>query len=1178
MNGSVELTLTATGAGTCPDAVSSMILSITGAPVASAGEDSTLCTSEVSYTLAGTASNYSSVLWTTSGSGSYDDPTLLEATYTPDLNDFNTGLVTLTLTAYGNGSCDSVSDEMILTLVIASTAYAGPDAAICEGENFQLTEATADNYLSLAWASSGTGIFNDTTILNPVYTPGTNDILNGSVELTLTATGEGTCPDAVSSMILSITGAPVASAGEDSTLCTSEVSYTLAGTASNYSSVLWTTSGSGSFDDPTLLEAKYTPDLNDFNTGLVILTLTAYGNGACGSTSDEMILTLVIAATAYTGPDAAICEGDTFGLTEATADNYLSLAWTSSGTGTFSANGILNPVYTPSADDILNGSVELTLTATGEGTCPDAVSSMILSISMMAIADAGDDTTLCSDSNITLSGTAYNYSSILWTTSGTGTFNDPALLNAIYTPGLTDINTGLVTLTLTAFGNGSCSEAADEVILIIIQQAVVFAGENDTVCEGTAYQLTGAFESNTEGRIWTTSGTGTFDDTTALHPLYTPGPDDIQAGSVLLIMTSQPVAPCDPVSDTLILSIVQQVVVYAGPNAAICWDENASFVLTDATADNFSALRWATSGTGSFSDNTILNPVYTLSTADLDAGTVILTLVANSIGNICPADSSEMILSITTLVVTEMVIHATCENENDGSVILTALGGTLPYTYTLNGVSDTIGEFTGLMPGTYSYRVIDSIGCEAEGTVTVGVVDDHAPEITCPPPVTVNADEGECFALEIDLGLPVATDNCGIGTVTSDFAQLFPSGQVPVGTHTIQWIATDVHGNTDTCTQSLTVVDNEPPVIQCQDVYSVASAGNCSMYVEVPVPVVSDNCGAYSPVNSVNGQSNASGYYPLGVTKVIWTVEDMHGNRDTCLSTVTAVSTVIANDDYASTLNNVPINIFILGNDLYCIGSNNPITVSVVEEPEHGLYYLNSDIRFLDYAPDFGFSGVDSLKYELCDYTGACDTATVYIIVEYFNQKPVARDDLDSTTMNIPVVIDVLANDYDPDGRIVNYEILTAPLHGASIKIMVDSTILYSPFNDYIGSDEFTYQIYDDGNPPLSDTATVRIEVFRKDILPEPPFIIYNALTPNGDGINDYWKIKGIELYPTNRVVIMDRWGGIIAEIEHYDNGDNRWEGLDKDGQMVPNGTYYYFLTISEYQAMYKGWVFLYRD
>jgi hypothetical protein len=67
---------------------------------------------------------------------------------------------------------------------------AGQDAEICEGATFQ-ANAMAANYLSLSWATSGTGTFNNNLVLNPVYTPGAEDYLQGMVVLSLTVFGEG---------------------------------------------------------------------------------------------------------------------------------------------------------------------------------------------------------------------------------------------------------------------------------------------------------------------------------------------------------------------------------------------------------------------------------------------------------------------------------------------------------------------------------------------------------------------------------------------------------------------------------------------------------------------------------------------------------------------------------------------------------------------------------------------------------------------------------------------------------------------------------------------------------------------------------------------------------------------------------------------------------------------------
>ena len=63
-----------------------------------------------------------------------------------------------------------------------------------------------------------------------------------------------------------------------------------------------------------------------------------------------------------------------------------------------------------------------------------------------------------------------------------------------------------------------------------------------------------------------------------------------------------------------------------------------------------------------------------------------------------------------------------------------------------------------------------------------------------------------------------------------------------------------------------------------------------------------------------------------------------------------------------------------------------------------------------------GFFGIDTFEYEICDNLGACDNALVTIDV---NSPPVANDDAAGTDKNVPVLIDVLVNDYDLDGVLI---------------------------------------------------------------------------------------------------------------------------------------------------------------
>jgi gliding motility-associated-like protein len=86
---------------------------------------------------------------------------------------------------------------------------------------------------------------------------------------------------------------------------------------------------------------------------------------------------------------------------------------------------------------------------------------------------------------------------------------------------------------------------------------------------------------------------------------------------------------------------------------------------------------------------------------------------------------------------------------------------------------------------------------------------------------------------------------------------------------------------------------------------------------------------------------------------------------------------------------------------------------------------------------------------------------------------------------------------------------------------------------------------------------------------------IYTGITPNADGENDFWFIGSIDLHLPNTVVLYNRWGVEIWSGKDYDNTAVRWEGLDRDGNQLPSGTYYYIIQ-ADNKTM-KGWVELSR-
>ncbi|PBI83133.1 hypothetical protein BSF41_46050 [Flavobacterium sp. ACN2] len=77
---------------------------------------------------------------------------------------------------------------------------------------------------------------------------------------------------------------------------------------------------------------------------------------------------------------------------------------------------------------------------------------------------------------------------------------------------------------------------------------------------------------------------------------------------------------------------------------------------------------------------------------------------------------------------------------------------------------------------------------------------------------------------------------------------------------------------------------------------------------------------------------------------------------------------------------------------------------------------------------------------------------------------------------------------------------------------------------------------------------------------------IFNALSPNDDGLNDSFVIKGIDQFPDNQVEIYNRWGVKVYEAKSYNESDNMFRGYSdgratiKRGDKLPTGTYFYIL------------------
>jgi len=318
-----------------------------------AGTDNYVCESS-SFQCAGNAANYSTVAWTTSGTGTFNNAAILDPIYTPSAADIAAGSVTLTLTV--TGVSGTSADDMVLHIQQPATAAAGDNAAICEGVPFQPQAATATNYTALTWSTSGTGLFDDVHVINPVYTPSADDIAGGSVTLTLAASNQA-CEPAMSSLELSLHALPQPQVSGESSICenTQNVVYATPASGNTYN---WSVTGgeiiSGTGTD------QITVNWGATGAGTVSVSeTTPFG---CETTLDYPVTINALPAPQISG-ELAICAGESRTYTTPVIDGH-SYSWDAGGATIVSGQNANEVVINWETEGVYNLSLLETIDAT----------------------------------------------------------------------------------------------------------------------------------------------------------------------------------------------------------------------------------------------------------------------------------------------------------------------------------------------------------------------------------------------------------------------------------------------------------------------------------------------------------------------------------------------------------------------------------------------------------------------------------------------------------------------------------------------------------------------------------------------------------------------------------------------------------------------------------------------
>ena len=410
-------TVSVSGGVTCYSPYTTAVTITVSGPVANAGGPNTLCQSVTpsALTLAGAvvSGGASTGAWSIlSGGGSLSSTAQTGSpqniTYTPAAN--YSGSVTLRLTTNTVGSCAGISTRTI-TINPAATASAGSAFSTCSstGAVNITTGSTATNYSVIAWTSNGTGTFsNANSLTTATYTPSVADNTAGSVTITLTATGNSPCGNAISTKTLTITKLPVAT-------------FSYAGTpyCSNSANPSPTFSGggvAGTFSSTTGLNFVSTStgqiNLATSTPGTYNVTNTIAAAGGCGvvtSTSSITITTLPVTTFSYTG--SPYCSN---------ATNPTPTYSSGGVAGTFSSTTGLNFVSTSSGQVNLvtstPGTYTVTNTIAASGGCSSSVSTSSITINaqtVLSTQSTGAQTQCIGGTfgaiTVTASGTALTY-------------------------------------------------------------------------------------------------------------------------------------------------------------------------------------------------------------------------------------------------------------------------------------------------------------------------------------------------------------------------------------------------------------------------------------------------------------------------------------------------------------------------------------------------------------------------------------------------------------------------------------------------------------------------------------------------------------------------------------------------------------------------------------------------
>ena len=329
-----------------------------------------------------------------------------------------------------------------------------------------------------------------------------------------------------------------------------------------------------------------------------------------------------------------------------------------------------------------------------------------------------------------------------------------------------------------------------------------------------------------------------------------------------------------------------------------------------------------------------------------------------------------------------------------------------------------------------------------------------------------------------------ASDSChGTVTVNSDGTWTYAPKSGFIGCDSFKVKVSDGKGSTGVSTVGITVTKPMPTVPD----YNVTT----NVDTKVAGKVVGSNFSGCrlcytvttAPVNGTVKLSSCTGaweYTPksgfVGNDSFKVKVSDGYCSKAVSTVNITVVKPTPENHaptipDYSKTTDeNVVINDSVKGID---VDTGDTLTYAKASDPTHGSVTLNADGSYT-YTPETDFVGTDSFKVTVSDGKGGSATGTVNITVNAVapvNHAPTIPDYSKTTDENVVINDSVKGIDVDT-GDTLTYAKASDPTHG-SVTVNADGTYMYTPAQDYVGTDSFTVTVSDEKGGSATGTVNV---------------------------------------------------------------------------------------------------------